>query len=70
MTKVFCDRCGAEIKTDETGGWPIGLIKRRSLQATICMFPHKESTEWIDQRDKVICPACEDSFVEWFSNPE
>ena len=64
MTKMFCDRCGKEIK--EEYGW----ITNRMLYASIRFLPGKKHTEWSDRGDLYICPKCEDSYISWLMTSE
>ena len=64
MTKTFCDRCGKEITKEY--GW----IIHRMIYASIKLLPGKEHTEWSKRADQHICLECEDSYIQWFMNPE
>ena len=64
MTKVFCDRCGKEIKKEY--GW----ISRKIYYTNIRLCPGKEHAEWSKKEDSYICPECENSYIRWFMNPK
>lgn len=64
MIKTFCDRCGKEITKEY--GW----ITHRTLYASIRLFSVKKHDEWSERADLYICPECEDSYIQWFMNPE
>lgn len=70
MTKTFCDRCGREIEKDDAGSVKSGFLTHRTLCAVVRLIPYKIGSEWMERKDMTICPACEDSFAQWFEKNE
>ena len=64
MTKMYCDRCGAEINIRR-----YALLSHRTMFARQRLIPAILRTDWIDV-DKDLCPECENSYIHWFMNPE
>ena len=61
MKKIFCDRCGKEIKDRQTLAW----LRNRTIYATLL----KDSNR-CKEFEHDICSDCEDKFIYWFNHPE
>lgn len=63
VTKMFCDRCGAEINVACT--W----LRHRTVYAKQRLVPLYLRDDW-DDVDKYLCKKCEDGYIHWFMHPE
>ena len=59
MTKMFCDRCGAEIEKKSA------FLTRRKYYTIHRLFRVLVDTDWED-RDTYLCVNCEKAYVHWF----
>ena len=64
MTKMFCDRCGAEIPKGQYA-W----LSRKIIYTVFSLIPNHNRTDW-ENDDKHLCSQCEDEFVHWFMHSE
>lgn len=64
MTKLYCDRCGKEIKDVKAG-----LIRHHTYYGKLIFdslrAPADDWTSWHE-----ICVDCEMSFMRWYNHPE
>lgn len=60
MNKIFCDRCGKEIKSH--AAWLRHRVHYAETKLILC---GRADDFWHD-----LCPNCEDSFTRWYNHPE
>ena len=60
MTKMFCDRCGAEI--DQRAA---PLLTKRTVYVRYRLFSAELHEDWKDD-DKYLCIECAKQYINWF----
>ena len=63
MTKMYCDRCGAEIIENKHA-----MLCHKTIYAKHLLL-YSKYNDW-DRTDKILCRRCEDEYIHWFMNPE
>lgn len=64
MHKLYCDRCGKEIKDAK-----IGLLHHQTHYGKVLFDSIRvPKDEWIDWHE--LCVECENSFMAWYNHPE
>lgn len=66
VTKMFCDRCGAEINERASYAW----LSHRTVYAKQRLVPSQFRDDWNSSVDKYLCKKCEDGYIHWFMNPD
>ena len=65
IEKIYCDRCGAEIKDKNR----VSLLIRRKFYIIHELIPMYKRDDW-KREDSYLCLNCENEYIKWFNQPK